>query len=232
MNSTGFLHFLNISSGEKRRERGSVTCTSRWSRRALQLPHISQLWQNSPSTLPVLDDRQTRTPIETPPFITGARLYVTDAGLSQSASSLARLPTWDGLPSREERVACTLFTSRLADSCSSAFPTAAALCVCVSASCPELLWLWRECPACRGRDVLLNEGEPLDAARRMNSITGRVLAIPAASVTNSGASSSRALHVDLTSQQVNTPPGSSRWHQGEVKELRQTQRAEFTTSVQ
>ncbi|XP_019941650.1 UV radiation resistance-associated gene protein isoform X1 [Paralichthys olivaceus] len=35
----------------------------------------------------------------------------------------------------------------------------------------------------------------------MNSITGRVLAIPAASVTNSGASSSRALHVDLTSQQ-------------------------------
>ncbi|XP_037604418.1 UV radiation resistance-associated gene protein isoform X2 [Sebastes umbrosus] len=37
--------------------------------------------------------------------------------------------------------------------------------------------------------------------RRMNSITGRVLAIPAASVTNSGASSSRALHVELTSQQ-------------------------------
>ncbi|KAG7516410.1 UV radiation resistance-associated protein [Solea senegalensis] len=36
----------------------------------------------------------------------------------------------------------------------------------------------------------------------MNSITGRVLSIPAASVTtNSGASSSRALHVDLTSQQ-------------------------------
>uniref|UniRef100_A0A4W6E6D8 UV radiation resistance associated gene n=1 Tax=Lates calcarifer TaxID=8187 RepID=A0A4W6E6D8_LATCA len=35
----------------------------------------------------------------------------------------------------------------------------------------------------------------------MNSITGRVLAIPAASVTNSGASSSRALHVELTSQQ-------------------------------
>ncbi|XP_057676813.1 UV radiation resistance-associated gene protein isoform X2 [Corythoichthys intestinalis] len=35
----------------------------------------------------------------------------------------------------------------------------------------------------------------------MSSITGRVLAIPAASVTNSGASSSRALHVELTSQQ-------------------------------
>ncbi|KAM9348405.1 UV radiation resistance-associated gene protein [Symphorus nematophorus] len=35
----------------------------------------------------------------------------------------------------------------------------------------------------------------------MNSITGRVLSIPAASVTNSGASSSRALHVELTSQQ-------------------------------
>ncbi|XP_029304294.1 UV radiation resistance-associated gene protein [Cottoperca gobio] len=35
----------------------------------------------------------------------------------------------------------------------------------------------------------------------MNSITVRVLAIPAASVTNSGASSSRALHVELTSQQ-------------------------------
>uniref|UniRef100_A0A3P8SQX0 UV radiation resistance associated gene n=1 Tax=Amphiprion percula TaxID=161767 RepID=A0A3P8SQX0_AMPPE len=35
----------------------------------------------------------------------------------------------------------------------------------------------------------------------MNSITGRVLALPAASVTNSGASSSRALHVELTSQQ-------------------------------
>uniref|UniRef100_UPI003AAA2170 UV radiation resistance-associated gene protein isoform X3 n=1 Tax=Centroberyx gerrardi TaxID=166262 RepID=UPI003AAA2170 len=35
----------------------------------------------------------------------------------------------------------------------------------------------------------------------MNSITGRDLAIPAASVTNSGASSSRALHVELTSQQ-------------------------------
>uniref|UniRef100_A0A3B3ZG98 Uncharacterized protein n=1 Tax=Periophthalmus magnuspinnatus TaxID=409849 RepID=A0A3B3ZG98_9GOBI len=37
--------------------------------------------------------------------------------------------------------------------------------------------------------------------RRMNSISGRVLSIPAASVTNSGASSSRALHVELTSQQ-------------------------------
>lgn len=47
----------------------------------------------------------------------------------------------------------------------------------------------------------MNDGEPLDADRRMNSITGRVLAIPAASVTNSGASSSRALHVELTSQQ-------------------------------
>ncbi|KAM6906906.1 UV radiation resistance-associated gene protein [Xenentodon cancila] len=35
----------------------------------------------------------------------------------------------------------------------------------------------------------------------MNSITGRVLALPAAPVTNSGASSSRALHVELTSQQ-------------------------------
>nr|XP_046265731.1 UV radiation resistance-associated gene protein [Scatophagus argus] len=35
----------------------------------------------------------------------------------------------------------------------------------------------------------------------MNSITGRALSIPAASVTNSGASSSRALHVELTSQQ-------------------------------
>uniref|UniRef100_A0A8C5EXI3 UV radiation resistance-associated gene protein n=1 Tax=Gouania willdenowi TaxID=441366 RepID=A0A8C5EXI3_GOUWI len=35
----------------------------------------------------------------------------------------------------------------------------------------------------------------------MNSITGRVLALPAASVTNSGASSSRSLHVELTSQQ-------------------------------
>ncbi|KAM9847227.1 UV radiation resistance-associated gene protein [Aulostomus maculatus] len=35
----------------------------------------------------------------------------------------------------------------------------------------------------------------------MNSITGRVLQIPAASVTNSGSSSSRALHVELTSQQ-------------------------------
>ena len=49
---------------------------------------------------------------------------------------------------------------------------------------------------------LLNEGKSLDADGRMNSITGRVLAIPAASVTNSGASSSRALHVELTSQQV------------------------------
>lgn len=48
---------------------------------------------------------------------------------------------------------------------------------------------------------MLNEGQPLNADRRMNSITGRVLAIPAASVTNSGASSSRALHVELTSQQ-------------------------------
>lgn len=47
----------------------------------------------------------------------------------------------------------------------------------------------------------MNEGLPLDADRRMNSITGRVLAIPAASVTNSGASASRALHVELTSQQ-------------------------------
>ncbi|XP_037544075.1 UV radiation resistance-associated gene protein [Nematolebias whitei] len=35
----------------------------------------------------------------------------------------------------------------------------------------------------------------------MSSISGRVLAIPAASVTNSGASTSRALHVELTSQQ-------------------------------
>uniref|UniRef100_A0A672H7Z2 C2 domain-containing protein n=1 Tax=Salarias fasciatus TaxID=181472 RepID=A0A672H7Z2_SALFA len=35
----------------------------------------------------------------------------------------------------------------------------------------------------------------------MNSITGRALALPAASVSNSGASSSRALHVELTSQQ-------------------------------
>ncbi|XP_017286599.1 UV radiation resistance-associated gene protein isoform X1 [Kryptolebias marmoratus] len=35
----------------------------------------------------------------------------------------------------------------------------------------------------------------------MSSISGRLLAIPAASVTNSGASSSRALHVELTSQQ-------------------------------
>ncbi|XP_053702772.1 UV radiation resistance-associated gene protein [Synchiropus splendidus] len=35
----------------------------------------------------------------------------------------------------------------------------------------------------------------------MNSITGRVLTIPGASVSNSGASSSRALHVELTSQQ-------------------------------
>ncbi|XP_034034916.1 UV radiation resistance-associated gene protein [Thalassophryne amazonica] len=35
----------------------------------------------------------------------------------------------------------------------------------------------------------------------MNSITGRVASIPAASVTNSGASSSRAFHVELTSQQ-------------------------------
>ncbi|KAM4620537.1 UV radiation resistance-associated gene protein [Polymixia lowei] len=35
----------------------------------------------------------------------------------------------------------------------------------------------------------------------MNSITGRDVAIPAASVTSSGASSSRALHVELTSQQ-------------------------------
>lgn len=48
---------------------------------------------------------------------------------------------------------------------------------------------------------MLNEGETLDADRRMNSISGRVLSIPAASVTNSGASSSRALHVELTSQQ-------------------------------
>ncbi|TNM84525.1 hypothetical protein fugu_008703 [Takifugu bimaculatus] len=36
----------------------------------------------------------------------------------------------------------------------------------------------------------------------MNSNIGRVLAIPAASVTNSATSSSRALHVDLASQQV------------------------------
>lgn len=35
----------------------------------------------------------------------------------------------------------------------------------------------------------------------MNSSSGRVLSIPAASVTNSGASSSRAWHVELTSQQ-------------------------------
>ncbi|CAN9501557.1 unnamed protein product [Ophioblennius macclurei] len=35
----------------------------------------------------------------------------------------------------------------------------------------------------------------------MNSISGRALALPAASVSNSGASSSRALHVELTSQQ-------------------------------
>ncbi|XP_054611814.1 UV radiation resistance-associated gene protein isoform X2 [Dunckerocampus dactyliophorus] len=35
----------------------------------------------------------------------------------------------------------------------------------------------------------------------MSSISGRVLAVPAACVTNSGASSSRALHVELTSQQ-------------------------------
>ncbi|XP_061754130.1 UV radiation resistance-associated gene protein isoform X3 [Nerophis ophidion] len=35
----------------------------------------------------------------------------------------------------------------------------------------------------------------------MSSISGRVHAVPAASVTNSGASSSRALHVELTSQQ-------------------------------
>lgn len=48
----------------------------------------------------------------------------------------------------------------------------------------------------------MNEGDLLYDDRRMNSITGRVLSIPAASVTNSGASSSRALHVDLTSQQV------------------------------
>lgn len=47
----------------------------------------------------------------------------------------------------------------------------------------------------------MNEGLLLDADRRMNSITDRVLAIPAASVTNSGASASRALHVELTSQQ-------------------------------
>uniref|UniRef100_A0A3P8VYR4 UV radiation resistance associated gene n=1 Tax=Cynoglossus semilaevis TaxID=244447 RepID=A0A3P8VYR4_CYNSE len=47
----------------------------------------------------------------------------------------------------------------------------------------------------------MNEGDLLYDDRRMNSITGRVLSIPAASVTNSGASSSRALHVDLTSQQ-------------------------------
>lgn len=47
----------------------------------------------------------------------------------------------------------------------------------------------------------MNEEDTLDADRRMNSISGRVLSIPAASVTNSGASSSRALHVELTSQQ-------------------------------
>ncbi|XP_061596183.1 UV radiation resistance-associated gene protein [Cololabis saira] len=35
----------------------------------------------------------------------------------------------------------------------------------------------------------------------MNSISGRALALPAAPVSNSGASSSRALHVELTSQQ-------------------------------
>lgn len=55
---------------------------------------------------------------------------------------------------------------------------------------------------CPSWNVLLNEGDPLDVQRRMNSIIGRVLAIPAAAVTNSGTSSSRALHVDLASQQV------------------------------
>ncbi|RVE63454.1 hypothetical protein OJAV_G00136420, partial [Oryzias javanicus] len=49
--------------------------------------------------------------------------------------------------------------------------------------------------------VLLNEAEPPNADGRMNSITGRVFSVAAASVTNSGASSSRALHVELTSQQ-------------------------------
>lgn len=58
--------------------------------------------------------------------------------------------------------------------------------------------------------VLLNEAEPLNADGRMNSITGRVLSIAAASVTNSGASSSRALHVELTSQQVSASLLSAR----------------------
>lgn len=49
---------------------------------------------------------------------------------------------------------------------------------------------------------MLTEAEPLDVGRRMNANIGRVLAIPAASVTNSATSSSRALHVDLASQQV------------------------------
>ncbi|XP_061754129.1 UV radiation resistance-associated gene protein isoform X2 [Nerophis ophidion] len=40
----------------------------------------------------------------------------------------------------------------------------------------------------------------------MSSISGRVHAVPAASVTNSGASSSRALHVELTSQQLPSTP--------------------------
>lgn len=62
--------------------------------------------------------------------------------------------------------------------------------------------------------MLLNDAEPLHADGRMNSITGRVLAIPAASVTNSGASSSRALHVELNSQQVSAKTMKSGEHLG------------------
>ncbi|KAI9516510.1 hypothetical protein NQZ68_016012 [Dissostichus eleginoides] len=54
----------------------------------------------------------------------------------------------------------------------------------------------------------------------MNSITGRVLAIPAASVTSSGASSSRALHVELTSQQSHDLDVVSVWLQDRICAVR------------
>lgn len=141
-------------------------------------------------------------PIPARVFRNRPRLYKTDVTLSQSAGAISPLPTGDEFRTKCGKRACTLFTSRwLADSCCSAFSTQIA-------EGARLRRLPRsfEYPGCRGWDVLLNEGDPLHADRRMNSITGRVLAIPAASVTNSGASSSRALHVELTSQQVKSEP--------------------------
>lgn len=160
-------------------------------------------------------------PIETRIFTTRHRLYATDIGLSQSATEVPRLLSVDGFPNvaKQPRV-CLRPVGQL--TAVVALSSQKHSCLHVFVSFPELRQLLAKCRECLRWDALLNEGLLLDADRRMNSITGRVLAIPAASVTNSGASASRALHVELTSQQVNANPMSFRCHHTHSGELGKT----------